>query len=214
MQTSASAHSLTDVSTSYVILVGSRGNLNWNVNIQEFQGFFNPYGQGQFVQLPNGFVVQMGPTNVLLVQPPRIEFKGATREQLLSLYRKSQAVVLGPTLGMAATAFGINFEIWVEFQERTPEQVLQALIISPLRSVFAARSIALQKTEPLRRETATFTLNEMNNQRTLGLNVNFHIEDPKSPCFSPDQLTKEINDHRQRVEEFISEVERCLLSLN
>jgi len=196
--------SVEEVTVSHVVVAGGQQRaLNIQINPEAIVKAFSPYGVGVFVPVPNGFIVQMGPTNQLLFQPPRIEFKAATDDILRALYRNSQPTVLEPLMTDTAQAFGVNFEVHVSFPNLKPGELLAKLATGFLKHVAITR-IGFRRQGEAPGIQMNYDLHLDGEQ--LVMVINRHMEGPWRQCIGEAELLHEVTTARQEYRKFIGEL--------
>ena len=190
---------------SYVVLVGAPvAHINFDGN--KLTRVFGSLGPGNIVQMPNGIAVMVGDYNQLLLQLPKITFRGATQAILLELYRNARRMVLEPFMSKNATAFGINFELDVEFEELTPETALNQMLGQrmPRGTQVTQAGVKINESNIL------LVKSPRDPERLLHANFNNHIDKPELSSFDVEALTDRLESFREQNESVLQEIYQCL----
>lgn len=207
---------IVEISFSYVILL-PEGRFNANVDPNKIINIFGDFGPGQFAQVPNGFIVQNGPLNRLLIQVPRVEMKAANRELLLTMVTGCRNQIGNLLLQRSARAFGINNEyfLYLDNEKITSEDFLQRLGTDRLegRSI---NEISLRQRLSMASDmtiTTKVTLDE-NTPDRLVFNSNVNIKNPQNPMLTIDELEHELTNAHNMRKTFLTELTKCVEQQN
>lgn len=200
-----------EISIAHVIVVAG-GQYNFQVNPNQLARLFGDFGLGTFGPVENGFKVELGPTNEVVFQLPRILFKAANEATLKEAYKNALAPLLGPVSGKAAVAFGVNFDFDVQFKEVEPKEALRSLGSTSLPGGLEVTSLGFRRQIPLTKNatfncTISFSPDE---QKALRFHVNNDFQEPGMAFLSLADLEGEFRQARQYFKEFLGEMEPCL----
>jgi hypothetical protein len=189
---------------SYVVLVGGPGGqIQWDGN--KLSQLFGQYGRGNVAQFPQGIGVILGDYNQLLIQLPKIVFKAALPEILFELYRNSRTMILGHFSAHLAQAFGVNFEVDVEFPGLDASKVLSRLL-----SDKAPKAMLLNRAQLQIDDSHLIIEKSIRDNAKIHANVNNHIENPGLASFDSDVLKDQLEAYREKTEQIIRELFECL----
>jgi len=192
---------------SFVVLLGAPGG-TFNFTGQQLFSVFGKYGKGNVIQQQGLVGIVLGDSNQLIIQPPRITFKGATEEILQELYRNARPLVLRPFESHPAAAFGINFELDIESNDIQSGQVLRKLLGETVAKWLTLRSATVE------RESSFYTLKSSDEQPGwLNLSINNHIDKPQVPHFDDEMLKAQIASFRKVNETTVKELYECVQKL-
>ena len=191
---------------SYVVMVGGPGG-HIDLDGKRLSRVFGSLGPGNVAQMPNGLAVVLGDYNQLIVQPPKISFKGATAEILFELYRNARRDILNAFAVHKATAFGINFELDVEFPDMNPREVLNRILSTQQIPAGMRLNQAMLQIDETRITIAASTREP---ERLLYTNFNNHIEKPEMSSFDYDTLRQQVESFRLQNERTLQEMYQCL----
>ena len=191
---------------SYVVIVGAPGaHINFDGN--KLTRVFGSLGPGNIVQMPpNGLAVMLGEYNQLLLQMPKITFRGATQTILLELYQNARRMVLDPFMSKNATAFGINFELDVEFGGLTPETALNQMLGQRMPHGTQVMQAGLK----IKESNISFAKSPRDPDKLLHANFNNHIDKPELSSFDVETLTDRLESFREQNESVLQEIYQCL----
>lgn len=190
---------------SYVVLVGAPGgHIQYDGN--KLSRVFGSLGGGNVAQMPNGLAVIVGDSNQLIIQPPKILFKGANKNILFELYRNARREVLKHFVSQNASAFGVNFLYEVEFPGMSPGEALMRLLSDQVPKGMRLESAKLQKGE----SRMTLDISGRDPKRLLVVEFNNHIEKPELASFDNDTLRQEVEKYQQENQRTLIEIYQCL----
>lgn len=193
------------INCSYVVLVGAPvGHINFDGN--KLSRVFGSLGTGNVAQMPNGLAVIVGDSNQLIIQPPKILFKGANKNILFELYRNARREVLNHFDSKHASAFGINFLYEVEFPGMPPVEVLTRLLSDQVPTSMKLIKATLQIGE----SRMTLDISGRDPDRLLVIEFNNHIEKPELASFNNDTLRQEIEKYQLKNQDTLTEIYQCL----
>lgn len=199
----------TELSLTYVVIVPP-GQYDVNVDTKRLVRAFGRYGDGVFAPIQNGFIVQMGPANQLVMQLPKIQFQAANEDVLVELYQNAQLLMLGPFMSKAAQAFGINFHVAVVFPDLSRETVLQRLSGERLPDGVAVTRLGLKRKALLQSKVVNYQIQSTGDEsQGLKIDINNHFPSPGKASLSLDELRREIADARQEYHRFLEELWQC-----
>lgn len=213
-----------ELSFSYVILL-PQGHVNFNVNPQEIVNIFGDFGPGQFVQIPNGFLVQNGVVNRLLVQLPKVELKAANQNLLITMLAGCRTHLGNVLMSRSARAFGINNEYFLYFDNAkiSPDEFLQRLGSERLTGTIDKKptgktisQISIRQKIPVEPKTRTTTVVALDddNPKRLIFNSNVHIDDPQNPMLAEGDLRNELDRAKKARIAFLTELTTCVTLQN
>lgn len=193
-------------SFSYVIIV-PQGQYQLNIDPNKLSKVFGKFGTSSFTQVPNGFLVQLGPENQLLVQFPKVEFKAANEEMLFELYQNAYELLMEQLPVKAANAFGINFVTGVKFNDMDNKEVLQRLSSNQLPINSSVTRILLRKSDALNNNILNVDIGiSETHAEELQVNFNHHIPEPGKAGLPIADLKNEIENMRNRITSFLEEI--------
>lgn len=201
------------ISVGYVILLNtpSQGNVQYNIRQQDLQRVFGQeFGLANVGSIPNGLIVQLGPQNQMVLQPPRLEFKCVSDQLLETLYNNARAITLGPFQGQSASAFGVNIEWDVTFRDIKREEVFRALRPDRVDSALNVDGIKLKRSIAIQHKDSTYSLERSSrDQDAVFVNVNNNYSNPNSPGWSTPDLMNAIRLGREELKTFLEIIYQC-----
>ena len=198
------------ITVGYVVLADIQGQVNLKIQAEPLSRIFGQIGRANVAPLPNGYIVQLGPTNLLQVLGNRIQFKGATPEILYELYRNARDRAMAPYNARAANAFGINLEANYTFTGINRDDLLARMRPDAFQQSVTLDGMRFKQTFGILTEVLNVTIEKSTiNQGALYFNCNSHINHPNTHSYTLDRLTDEVNQMLMKVDHFASEVYQC-----
>ena len=192
------------------VLADIQGQVNLKIQAEPLSRIFGQMGRANVAPHPNGYLVQLGPTNLLQVLGNRIEFKGATPEILYELYRNARDRAMAPYNARAANAFGINLEANYTFTGINRDDLLARMRPDAFQQSVTLDGMRFKQTFGILTDVLNVTIEKSTiNQGALYFNCNSHINHPNTHSYTLDRLTDEVNQMLTKVDHFASEVYQC-----
>ncbi|MCH8844182.1 MAG: hypothetical protein IID61_14575 [SAR324 cluster bacterium] len=198
------------ITVGYVVLANIQGQVDIQIQAEPLSRIFGQIGRANVAPHPNGYIVQLGPTNLLQVLGNRIQFKGATPEILYELYRNARDRAMAPFNARAASAFGINLEANYTFTGISRDNLLTRMRPGAFQQSVTLEGIRIKQTFGIQTDILNVTIEKSQiNQDALYFNCNNHINQPNQHSYSLDQLVNEVAQMLTTVDQFASEVYQC-----